>query len=269
MTIAVYCCITDKYDRLPEVSIKEPGVDYICFTDSVKFYSAQNKLGIWNLQKIEYTGRSADCNRAVKILAHRFLGDKYSYTVYIDAYIDIVGSVRSVINKNPNINIATYRHPFRETLAEEMLTCALSGHSTIWRALSQYNITLDSGYIENFNLQECSVLFRKHGQIDVVAFSKVWWNQYINGIKRDQLSFGLAQQITGCYGLCLGESDPRFGNKIFRHRLLHAPRLRIVQRIRSLLNKLLLLLNRNKYFFGNKSLNTVEITGGQIRVALK
>jgi hypothetical protein len=264
MKIAVYTCITGKYDNLPNIVDAEIGIDYICFTDTLDYYAKNNTDNIWQMKSVYFKGSATDCNRAIKILPHYFISPEYDYTVYIDGYIDIVGSVKQLIADNKDLKIATYDHSFRKTLFEEYVACALSGHVSIGHAKKQFKHMLDSGYIENCNLQECSVIIRKHFDPDVTNFSNIWWNLYFLGIKRDQLSFDFSLQRAKLSRHNLGESDPRVKNLIFKHRINHESTTKITRRILSFVNRVIYKIYPDVFLVGKQSSRFLLISEGMV-----
>jgi hypothetical protein len=239
--ICIYTGLYGKYDYLPRIMKYDPSIQYLCFTDNVDFAQSSNGNDHWNVIYFSPCLKPKESNRLIKIypaiLSH-YLDSHYS--VYIDANIDIVGDVRQLLPPTNSWSICTFDHPFRHSLFEEVLACAEAGHFPITAAFRLFSQITKTLAIDQFRLQECSVVLRNHMNAYTDKFCCVWLILYNNfGLRRDQCWFGLAIQLTQAPHVSLGESDARSTKAYFSHRLSHRPKTRIRQRLLRQINKLI------------------------------
>lgn len=245
--ILVYTTIYGKYDNLPLISKYDPTIQYICFTDNIKYCEHSNKHGFWKIVYHVPCKSPKDSNRLIKLFPATI--DSYfkvDYSVYIDANINIDGDIKELVLGSGCLCISTYNHGLRRTVYEELIACTKAGYISI----SDTNSTLDHlqrlGYCEHSCLQECSVILRNHKHESTNKLSCIWWILYKNfGVNRDQIWFSLALQLSNAPHTSLGESDPRYKHKYFSHEFYHNFKLKINQRLMRRRNQFLSIFGHN------------------------
>ena len=185
--IAVYTCIVGNYDRLLEPVYKEPGVDYLIFTDQeIPNESTWEKI---NLQEnSEYNMLSPMMmNRKIKIQQSEELL-KYDYTVYVDGNIEMVAAVSPMIECMGKTNIGLHYHRGRDCVYDESVAVKHLKHikgEQIDKQLESYKV---EGFPEHFGLFENSMIIRNNRDLAVLDLMNKWWEEFQKHPTRDQFS---------------------------------------------------------------------------------
>ncbi len=168
----VYTVITGNYDQLKPPRVISQGWDYVVFSD--KFLDVPP----WNCTITEKH------NREIKIKAE----DLYKgLTLYVDGSIEIIGDLNQFCSEVPNWYTA-WRHPHRTTVKQEAkAVIRLKGCDPIEvnEMMARYK---RSGFKE-MGLAACGVLLRDLSNPMVRKINNIWYNEWLNGPGRDQLSF--------------------------------------------------------------------------------
>ncbi|HDR4948340.1 TPA: DUF616 domain-containing protein [Bacillus cereus] len=179
----VYTAITNRYDRLKEISYPLDYVDYIVFTDDKNL-----KSETWDVLPIEdYQGDPVRTVKQYKILAHQFLKD-YKYSVWIDGSFKMEKDIQPLLINYSSL-MATVKHPSRNCIYEEMDVCSFYKIDAPDKIQKQKELYLSLGYPKDYGLIASGLLFREHNHPKVIAVMEDWWNEVKNYSKRDQLSF--------------------------------------------------------------------------------
>ncbi|MBK6621190.1 MAG: DUF616 domain-containing protein [Saprospirales bacterium] len=185
--IAVYTCIYGGYDKLLAPLNVEllNQADFFCFSDK-NIKSDIYKVITTNFDFFDPVKNS----RYAKINPHLFFKE-YDYSIYIDANHRIVtNDLEGLISKHlKDSNIARFRHDIRDCLYQEATMCIqnkLDEEAIILQQMERYRA---DGFPEHFGLGANCFIIRRHNEKDVVDHSKLWWNEVLNGSRRDQLSF--------------------------------------------------------------------------------
>lgn len=79
MKICVYTCITGNYDKVNEIKLKEPDIDYYLFTNNKKI-----KSKTWDVIYINSdTLDDAKLSREIKIIGHDIIRNGYDISVWM------------------------------------------------------------------------------------------------------------------------------------------------------------------------------------------
>lgn len=195
---AVFTCVTGEYDT--EVlfpKIWEEGVDYYYISDK-----RPDKLGdyIWiDINTLLPDGTELDNirkNRFIKINGN-YIFDEYYYSVYVDGNIQIKGNVKEII---PSVKsgYALFEHIDTPSLYAEgvkVLSLKYEKQEIITTQLKKY---YDAGFPSEFGLFMNGVIIRENNNIIGKRVSDIWWREYYQGSRRDQLSFCYALWKAGC-----------------------------------------------------------------------
>lgn len=193
--ICVYTCIMGNYDKLKELSFKEEGIDYICFTNNKTLISKT-----WKVIYVDNDGLSDHLlSRNIKIIGHPYLFKNYDFTVYMDGSMQIVKSIWKFMDK---YNILDYTfsgfvHSYRNCIYEEAEACIELRKDNVEVINEQMRRYRKENYPKNNGLIEATILFRKINDSKVKETMKLWFNELLNGSKRDQLSFNYVLNKTG------------------------------------------------------------------------
>lgn len=236
MKLVVYTAIAADYDQLRPVKLLSPGVDYVCFTEPGK--PAAPGWTARSLPRLDLPPQSE--NRYAKFHPHLLFPD-HDASIYVDGNIEIVGDMAVFANDAlpDKCTIALYDHPVRISAFEEAIECALVGFdycSSIRRQLQRYNA---EGFASTGGLLEGNVIARRHHDAAVIRAMSCWWEEWMDGVKRDQLSLMYILWKAQPRLRRLGLHDGRFTHDYF---VYHAHRQKLgrtlPRTVRQLVNRL-------------------------------
>lgn len=245
MKLVVYTALLGNYDKLKELKFRKQNVDYICFTDQKKLRSKT-----WKITYLETSNKTAtDINRDIKInvLDHLKVYDK---SIYIDGNIAVLSDLEQFFDRLDNYPMAALKHRTRSCIFREAEECLRIGKSNGNEILNQVNEYKKEGFPENFGMTENCILIRDHNHPELKTIISNWWDSYLNGVKRDQISL---PYLTWRYNLNIKplEFNPRDPNPYLRWRQ-HDSRYKGIKRLKY----------RIKYFLDSK--NWRKITSDEL-----
>ncbi len=205
--IAIYTVITGDYDTIKQPQVITPGADYYLFTNNYGIKDA----GIWTvvyLDKPELTAEwygSVNRNdavvfdnekinnillsRKVKMLAHKYLPSEYDMSIYLDADMLIKDDL-SILSEllNDNVLMAAFRHGSCFSVREEINDLIERGVVDSAVVETQWQRYHEWGFKDDLGITENGILIRRHNHPKVVELMELWWQEYLNGCLRDQVS---------------------------------------------------------------------------------
>lgn len=182
----VYTCITGNYEPLIELTYKEEGFDYICFTDNKNLSSKTWEIRYIDIDLIFETPQRLQ--RYIKINTHKFLSD-YELSIWVDGNIPIIGNLSEMIKKHHNGYMTTFKHPFRNCIYKESAMCSIGKKDDALIMFKQSLKYLKDGYPKENGLVETKMIIRNHNEKECIELMEAWSNELINNSVRDQLSF--------------------------------------------------------------------------------
>lgn len=186
-TKVIYTCLVGAYDKLRQPAVIYDDFDYICFSNDIN----EKKVGVWEIRPIPFQHQDKTrLSRYVKLNPHKVLKE-YDYSIWIDANIEIVGSilyksVRELINKG--IIVAHVQHPFYDCIYKNIIECITLNKDKFGVLIKQYNFLKRERFPEHYGLSENNLIFRKHKDPLIIKVSQMWWELYNQFAKRDQFS---------------------------------------------------------------------------------
>ncbi len=168
-----YTVISNNYDHLKDPKIVSEGWEYICLSDQ------PIESDVWQYRHLECH------NREPKIMAHEYFD---GLTLYVDGSISIYGDLNEFIAEVPGFMTA-WAHPHRNCLFSEMDAVVKLKNIDSMEAHKQANQYLLDGMPKNWGLAGCGVLLRDLSDPIVGDLCEQWWQQYEEGVKRDQISY--------------------------------------------------------------------------------
>jgi hypothetical protein len=179
----VYTAVFGSYDRVLPINPKWD-CDFICFTDNPECVSNG-----WRIEIVQLDGESpSQANRRYKMLPHKYLPN-YERSLYIDGNIRIVADPSPLFDKYlDSAAIAIPKHQDRCCAYAEAEICiqgAIVNKEITKKQMERY---AEKGFPEKFGLTENGVILRQHLVKNIIALMDLWWEEYCNGGKRDQLS---------------------------------------------------------------------------------
>jgi hypothetical protein len=182
--IAVYSAVTGEYDDVHEILYKEDGVDYFLFTNNPSLRSKT-----WQVVLVESNLDDMLLSREIKMLPYKYLGEAYDMSIYVDANVVIYGELSNLTKYLAGEKtLAVSRHGERRTVKAEIDACVRLKGVDKKEAEKQYEKYLQEGFQDDQSLLECGLLVRKHKDQKLQHLMQVWFEEYKNGIRRDQLS---------------------------------------------------------------------------------
>jgi hypothetical protein len=177
MKIIVYTTNLGDYDNLHEAPNDD--LTYLYFTDT----EAPNG---WT--KMEMQGDSRKESRYYKINSH--LLPPHDISIYIDACYEFKKNMTNFSEFVKDCDIAISKHGKDDTIYEHLGTCISTGKDNPEKMIKQVARYLNEGLPEHI-LTENSIIIRKNNE-RVKKFNEIWWQEYLTGSERDQLSSNYA-----------------------------------------------------------------------------
>lgn len=181
MNVVIYTAVFGGYDTLEPSKFQS-----VCLTDgSVPIPPKWKQELVLGLQGPKHASRYC------KILAHE-LFPTADYSIYIDGSASISISPEQAIDKFLlDSDIAVFPHPDRPCVYDEgeaVIRFRKAKALDVELQLARY---VSEGYPRNNGLANCCVVIRKHTS-EIEELNNLWWQEYLVGAPRDQLSFDYA-----------------------------------------------------------------------------
>ena len=128
-------------------------------------------------------------SRRVKMLAHRYLPSGYEWSIYLDADMMIKANLSKLFELlNVNVLMAAFRHSYCTSVRSEIED--LIKRRVVEQAVveNQWQRYLEWGFRDDIGVTENGILIRRHNNPRVVELMELWWQEYLNGCLRDQVS---------------------------------------------------------------------------------
>jgi len=216
--IAVYTAVFENYDIILQPKLEQTDVDFFYFTSPGTYAPYP-----WKTITEGYTnsGNAKVDTLKLKCLGHEILSE-YDVLIWIDGNISIIGDLRpyveEIISKG---DFFTNRHRSRHCIYDEANICIDLQRVDRVATLAQMLRYKDEGFPDNFGLHETTVLLRDMRSKKAINFSRLWWNEFISGGYRDQLSFDYVRWKLD-YNVAELEHDYFGVSKMFL-KLIHVP----------------------------------------------
>lgn len=179
----VYTALFGAYDRLASPPKKNRNCDYICFTDQA------NVAPGWKVIKVESGNESPTImNRKFKILPHKYLS-QYSSSLYVDSNIKICKDPSVIIEKYlAYCHLACPKHFERDCTFLEINECVRLGKISQHEGEVIEEKYKTDNFPKKYGLAENNIIIRKHNDQKLIELMEHWWESFLAGPKRDQLS---------------------------------------------------------------------------------
>lgn len=203
--LAIYTALTGGYDTLRQPESVRKDADYFCFSNDIP----EEHVGVWQIRPITFSGSNPVlASRFPKLNPHLVLPE-YDVSLYADANLTLAPELdeaidRSLAGESP---CAMVPHPNRTGTFEEGLFVLRHSMGNPFRVYRQMLKLARSGFRDDAGLFVCSLIFRRHLDPCVIAFSEGWWRRFLAGAKRDQLSVMPALEEAGLHPSILIPSD--------------------------------------------------------------
>ena len=182
--IVVYTVLTGDYDMVHEILFKQPGVDYLLFTNNKNVTSST-----WRVRLVDSSLDDVILSREIKMLPDKYLDKQYTASIYVDANAFIYGDIANLVSTlNSSTTFAVSRHVNTNSVKEEIEVCIRTKGINRTKAEEQYARYCAEGFRDDFGLAECNILIRRCNDIELQALMELWFDEFCNGIHRDQIS---------------------------------------------------------------------------------
>ena len=198
--LAIYTVITGDYDTIKQPQVNTPGADYFLFTNNHSI----NDAGVWQIVYLEedkidgYVPEVAEDNvrirnirlsRKVKMLAHKYLPEGCDMSIYLDADMLIRSDLNSLFDLlNGDVLMAAFRHSNCTSVRaeiEDLTSCGVVKQDVVENQWQRYH---EWGFKDDLGITENGILIRRHNNPKVVELMELWWQEYLQGCLRDQIS---------------------------------------------------------------------------------
>ncbi|WP_175574446.1 glycosyltransferase domain-containing protein [Algoriphagus marinus] len=183
--LAVYTALFGDYDQLSDPNGNFEGVDFICFTDQESLVSK-----VWDIRLVFAENRSSlELNRMYKILPHLYL-QQYEMSIYIDSNIVIKEKASKLFLQltESKYKFVLSKHFERNCIYQEAQIIIKSKKEKANTVNLQMKGYQEEGFPKEFGLTENGLLFRRHLDPQIIESMELWWREFSNKSKRDQLS---------------------------------------------------------------------------------
>lgn len=186
--IAVYIAMFGGYDQIMEPIIHPDNVDYFILSD--KPVSSSSKWKTIDYRRYipsAYTEDPILCNRWCKMHPHILFPD-YDTSIYLDSNIMVVSDLTPLVTFMDNFPVSMFRHRGRSCVYQELQTCIERGLDTKENLQQHEKRIRDQGIPENWGLLEAPVIARCHHDERCKMLMNTWWDNFLSGSRRDQIS---------------------------------------------------------------------------------
>jgi hypothetical protein len=205
----VYTAVFGDYDHISKVN-KNWMCDFVCFTDKPEIVSEG-----WQIIQVELDGATpAEASRRFKMLPHRYFHG-YSRSLYLDGNVSLVHDPTRLFEIYLSDSlIAIPKHQDRNCIYDEAKFLMREGNFSASELHSQMAKYERNGFPPNWGLTENNVILRRHMSPILIALMEQWWNEYLSGVRRDQISLPFLLWKNGIAVNTIVEG-PRVSRKFF------------------------------------------------------
>ena len=186
MKIAVYSCITGRYDIYRDPLITEKVCDYFMISDEVGKSYVYQWIDVDSVvPRIDMPLK--DKNRYCKMHPHE-LFPGYDYSIYIDGSVQIVRPIAHYISRIGKTGLGMHIHRKSDDIYSEGIFLSWLGvvdNKEIIRDMKKY---LMLGIPRHFGMLECGVIVTDLHNLSAKEIYDCWYQEYLNSSKRDQQS---------------------------------------------------------------------------------
>lgn len=213
----IYTAIIGNYDEILQPQVIDDRFDYVLFSNE----NRENRVGVWQVRPIAYVNDiQTKIARYVKTHPEELLPE-YDASLWMDANIVICDkSVYDCFIKkyDSNVLVATMKHTLWNCVYDEMfsvLCCRFEHEKT---ALKWGQKLRKDGYPKNNGLCETGVFYRRHSDVKVQDFDKIWWASINDYSRRDQFSVNYALWSCGLeFEFFISEKENVYNSSVFSH----------------------------------------------------
>ncbi len=185
----VYSAVIGNYDEIKEPQYVNPELDYILFTDNPEVTSS-----VWQVRLVDKDEQLDNVRlaRRIKILGHEYLSG-YDYSIWVDGKLSITDNIREYIENYRRLEpMLVFNHYVNDCIYQEKAACVSLQKDNPEVMEKQIQKYLTEGYPAHNGLVDSACLVRELKNKRVQQVMETWWNEILQGSRRDQLSFNYA-----------------------------------------------------------------------------
>lgn len=186
--LVVYTAIFGGVDdlKIPAEHVREPDVDYVCFTDNKDLRS-----DFWDIRYGSCENEDPRMNaKQYKILPHFYL-PHHELSIWIDGSAEIINPLGPFVVQNLSYSpIAMCHHPKLDCVYEEAAYYFMGWRSQRYRVMEQVESYEKEGLIPHFGLLMGGMIIRRHMEEVCIDVMDNWWREIRTWTIQDQVSLG-------------------------------------------------------------------------------
>lgn len=198
--VVVYTGVFGGYDALQTPRERQPGVQYLCFTDNPRLKSEG-----WDVHYCPPTGDPMMQAKRLKVLGPE--ASDCDLSIWLDGNIELV-SLNRVVERS-KADLALAQHPERNCIYAEAEHCRRNRRGDprrIEAAIARYKA---QGHPEFYGLWMGGIVVRKHTAA-VEQFNREWWREIESGTARDQISLPVVVRRLRIPFVTLPDDSPQY-----------------------------------------------------------
>lgn len=185
--IAVYTSVFGKYDRIQEPLFKADNIDYFIVTDQEVPENSMWKKIPHKTAAFDERLSNAEKSRYFK-MKPEVLFENYKYSIYVDGNIKIISDLTPYTKLLGDTGIGFHAHSQRNCSYKELEAIKMAYKAKKEDADSYAAFLKEHRFPKDYGLLECGVIVREHNNPICKKVMDEWWLQFMNKIKRDQVS---------------------------------------------------------------------------------
>jgi hypothetical protein len=197
MSKVVYSCVIGNKDVELYPFNKQPGFDYILFSD-VKYENTNWTVVLISEEIMKSPLLKEKKENFFKINPHLFFKN-YDISIYIDLQFRIVGNLNDFVFYaiNPIDNIYILHHQNRQNVESEFKLAFKHPKKDSINLLKRISAKYKKEkFPDNLGFVDSTLIMRNHNSPDCIALMNKWWQQVYKYSYRDTLSFNYAMWKT-------------------------------------------------------------------------
>lgn len=112
----------------------------------------------------------------------------YEYSVYIDGSVWPVSDFTLMAPRPGSFPVAMHSHKGRDCVYDELDACVAQGRDSPERLERHRERLMSKGVPRRAGLLEAPVIARRHHDPECVRIMEAWWERFMDGCRRDQVS---------------------------------------------------------------------------------
>ena len=187
--IAIYTCVLGGYDNLylPNFDFAE-GTDYYIITDRMDMDAGN--VNLLHVDEVIPAGLEGNTikNRYCKMHGKEIFPE-YDYSIYVDGNAYIKRDVSNYVNRISELGLSFHVHENRQCIYSEGIAVVLARKGDKYKIQQQLCGYAEEGMPRNFGLIAGGLIVRDHNNHIANKIMHEWYEEFMKGEKRDQLSF--------------------------------------------------------------------------------